>query len=769
MGFLDDEEDGEEDEEGEGMRVSSVRRGAQSPIIAIGNSRSGIESGVRTVSKGVLSASDSNDSNSTQASGNGGLHSPSSTTIKSFSAKTAGSKRGGLAGGDDDDEGRRPKEGEDDEGFGPINISAHRIPTEDTALNRFIRRATVNGGEAAQISHLRSMEWVSMPRSEEEILATLDKRFYERDFDPALHVLESFPAPLEDFNAYVEKQLSEKDIAKEHIMAKLATRMEANYHVLIEGMKNVQEVDLDLMATSMQTVECRRRLSMADDGVLDPLLHILHKRIRRENLQKVANILKYTHGALRLEREAKRAFAAGRLEQAIIAATDAKLALDSDVLKNVNMMEEVAQSLDQLLPELRLAVDKSLRRLCSGSGGGGSRAAFLSTEYAWILRAYLTLDDHGIRLSSKPRSANNASPLYVHVEGVEPNDSLAQGIVPIAPTVDRGGIPGLSERIQRFIAMELDYCIKVAVIEALMPASAAKPVSIVRSSSGSSSCSSTAASTTASLAAKALSSASASQIHVSTPSRRSFAPVSDSPSPPSQQHQKQQQQQQQQQQPPLPSSSLPPTVGAAAAPDVVRDVHERIIAWKGRYLNAWMVTDLIEQLPAGAAVGVLGELAEQVTEILHRCFLLMQWHRSPFDVQNKDEAFLHRPAASTIQTSCVVGELSDDDEEEEEVEGGGEERSPGKKVAAVGSGSMDGCDEEDEEVEEKEEEDDESFISPVVQDGSKLDAAEMARVLKERKEELELARLAAVERGLKQVRTQLWVPIERAVVALLAE
>ena len=46
--------------------------------------------------------------------------------------------------------------------------------------------------------------------------------------------------------------------------------------------------------------------------------------------------------------------------------------------------------------------------------------------------------------------------------------------------------------------------------------------------------------------------------------------------------------------------------------DVVRDVHGRIIAWKGRRLNAWAVADLIKQLPAGATVGVLGKLAEQV-------------------------------------------------------------------------------------------------------------------------------------------------------------
>ena len=82
-------------------------------------------------------------------------------------------------------------EDEEDDGFGTMNISAQRLPTADNALTRFIKRAIVNNGEAAQISHLRSMEWVSMPRSEEEILATLDQRFYEENFDPAQHMLVS--------------------------------------------------------------------------------------------------------------------------------------------------------------------------------------------------------------------------------------------------------------------------------------------------------------------------------------------------------------------------------------------------------------------------------------------------------------------------------------------------------------------------------------------------------------------------------------------------
>jgi hypothetical protein len=229
-----------------------------------------------------------------------------------------------------------------------------------------------------------------------------------------------------------------------------------------------------------------------------------------------------------------------------------------------------------------------------------------------------------------------------------------------------------------------------------------------------------------------------------------------------------QQQQQQQQQQSLP----PPPPVALAPPEVVRDVNGRIIAYKGKRLSAWLVQDLVKQLPAGTAVGVLGKIAQLVTEVLHRYFLLMQWHRSPFDAQNAEEAFLHRAVdLLSKQKSDLGGGLSDEeDEEDDDEEEEGSPKSTKKKGAAVSSPSKaavaarSGSGEE----EDSSDDDNEIIISPSSND-SNLDPAEKARLLKERKAHLEKARLAAVARGLKQVRKQLWAPVEKAVVALLHE
>jgi hypothetical protein len=150
---------------------------------------------------------------------------------------------------------------------------------------------------------------------------------------------------------------------------------------------------------------------------------------------------------LRLVKEAKASAASGAVAKAVAAATEARLAIDGEALKNVSLMvcvslcvsvfnwlawcsphrgrlmnnvtgvgvkegtrqlldratnhpsihpvtnqDGVSNALDRLLPELRVEVDKALRRLCSGKLAGGSKGpagGFASADYAWILRAYL--------------------------------------------------------------------------------------------------------------------------------------------------------------------------------------------------------------------------------------------------------------------------------------------------------------------------------------------------------------------------------------------
>lgn len=54
--------------------------------------------------------------------------------------------------------------------------------------------------------------------------------------------------------------------------------------------------------------------------------------------------------------------------------------------------------------------------------------------------------------------------------------------------------------------------------------------------------------------------------------------------------------------PPQPPTSPPPF--PITGPEIVRDVHARVIAFKGRRLNAWAVVDLIRMVRACVPVMV---------------------------------------------------------------------------------------------------------------------------------------------------------------------
>lgn len=615
---------------------------------------------------------------------------------------------------------------DEDDSFEPKISPAHRVHIQNMAFLNCIQRTRATVGHFIPVAR---SEAGSLPRSEKTSLATQDESLLSSDFDATLYIMRRFSTESfesEKFHGFVERELREKDMSKVCVITELATRVEANYQVLIQGMKNVHEIGLYLKSTSMQTWECRRRLNLMDCSIRKPFLAILQKSIRRENLKRIQHVLKRTRTVLILQSETKTALKSELYQRAVAAATNAKLALDSDVLKGVTMLGTSTQALNKLLPEVRLAVDRRLRHLCSIRSD--SSAAIFSTEYAWILRAYNRLDAHGIRLSSKPRSTSNPSPS--DGASAASQDSLNDDIVPVAPAVDKGGITGLSERIQRFTAMELEYCTKVAIIKACTV-----PISVSQG-----------ASVTDRKGANV-------KDPSENPSTFQFAPSLSSKNANYA----------------LSYSKTPhrPENMSCNAPVTERDVHGRIVAFKGMPLNLWTISDLIKQLRPRTALLIIRELAQQATELLHRFFLLLQWHRSPYDSRNTEESFLHRSPHLVKRDSEMSGGLSDDEDEDEEEHGteGSFLFSARQEVPVValsnfsigpkgGSGS---CDQAHKECQ---------ATPPAFPE---LSAVEVTDLPSHSKDFLMRARLSVVAKGLRQARKQLWLPLERTVIMLLNE
>lgn len=85
-----------------------------------------------------------------------------------------------------------------------------------------------------------------------------------------LHTTEQdiLPSNRDDLDAFLRTEISAVDVAKDVIVAKLADDVRANHDAFIVGMKQVQEVDLDLVRAQIHVKNGRRLLMSAKNDLI---------------------------------------------------------------------------------------------------------------------------------------------------------------------------------------------------------------------------------------------------------------------------------------------------------------------------------------------------------------------------------------------------------------------------------------------------------------------------------------------------------------------
>uniref|UniRef100_M4B6M6 Vacuolar protein sorting-associated protein 54 N-terminal domain-containing protein n=1 Tax=Hyaloperonospora arabidopsidis (strain Emoy2) TaxID=559515 RepID=M4B6M6_HYAAE len=109
---------------------------------------------------------------------------------------------------------------------------------------------------------------VLVPQKDEEVLEALDARFFTENFDPVAYTLENLPESKSELYAFMRTEISAVDVAKDIVLAKLQDNVRANYNSLIQGMKVVQEVDLDLVRAHIHVKNGRRLLATAKSDLI---------------------------------------------------------------------------------------------------------------------------------------------------------------------------------------------------------------------------------------------------------------------------------------------------------------------------------------------------------------------------------------------------------------------------------------------------------------------------------------------------------------------
>ncbi len=107
------------------------------------------------------------------------------------------------------------------------------------------------------------------------------------------------PFNIEETTAYVMDQQKDIDVGIDAIQGKLSHAILENYTRFIDGMKFVQEVDMDISRAEVSLSNILRQLRGAKSDFVIKALQAIHRRRRRERLSGVMSRLDWLKVPLR--------------------------------------------------------------------------------------------------------------------------------------------------------------------------------------------------------------------------------------------------------------------------------------------------------------------------------------------------------------------------------------------------------------------------------------------------------------------------------------
>ncbi|KAF1332124.1 hypothetical protein FI667_g3969, partial [Globisporangium splendens] len=125
------------------------------------------------------------------------------------------------------------------------------------------------------------------PMYDDDILTTLDPRFFTESFDAVAFMLENIPTSQDELDLFLRTEISAVDVAKDVIVSKLADDVRANHDSFIQGMKQVQEVDLDLVRAQIHVKNGRRLLTTAKNDLILSALEIVKLKRNRDRVEEI--------------------------------------------------------------------------------------------------------------------------------------------------------------------------------------------------------------------------------------------------------------------------------------------------------------------------------------------------------------------------------------------------------------------------------------------------------------------------------------------------
>ncbi|GLD94901.1 hypothetical protein PINS_up003526 [Pythium insidiosum] len=226
---------------------------------------------------------------------------------------------------------------------------------------------------------------VLVPLPTEDIVSTLDPRFFTASFDGVAFMLENLPTARHEVDEFLQTEISAVDVAKDLIIARLADDVRANQDAFIEGMKQVQEVDLDLVRAQIHVKNGRRLLVSSKADLIRTSLEIVKLKRNRDRVESIIDLGSRILHFFDEEERMNDALQQHAFTKAVEICLALREDMSADDLQDVLILKKLHNRVKNFLPELRHQFDKSLRKVAS---------EFDPRGYRELLQAYIALAEH---------------------------------------------------------------------------------------------------------------------------------------------------------------------------------------------------------------------------------------------------------------------------------------------------------------------------------------------------------------------------------------
>ncbi|DBA02929.1 TPA: hypothetical protein N0F65_005956 [Lagenidium giganteum] len=235
---------------------------------------------------------------------------------------------------------------------------------------------------------------VLVPKPSDELLHELDPRFFTESFDAVAYMLENLPTDREELDQFLQTEISAVDLARDAVVSKLADDVRANYNSFIQGMNQVQEVDMDLVRAQIHVKNGRRMLASSKNDLIMSSLEIVKTKRKRDRVEQIVYLCSHIEEYFEKEGQMSKSLQNNAFTTAVRfpwvdICLDLRQTLSASQMNDILILRPLQHRIQDFIPELRRQFDKSLRDVAEH---------FDPSSYKELLQAYITLADHSDNL-----------------------------------------------------------------------------------------------------------------------------------------------------------------------------------------------------------------------------------------------------------------------------------------------------------------------------------------------------------------------------------